>query len=133
MTFNSMFVRSTMIGSLALLSLFGCDRNDAQQGGAAGDAPRTTTGTGTTGTGTTSNRDMTGTGTLGAEDNTHGTATTGRSSASGSVDDQPGDDAIERTGGRDVPMGAGGASHRSTGSGTTMGNAGHAGHGGAKH
>jgi hypothetical protein len=122
-----MLVRSTMIGSLALLSLFGCERNDAQQGGAAGDATRTTTGMGTT-----SNRDMTGSGTLGADDNTHGTAS-GRSSASGNIDDQPGDDAIERTGGRDVPMGAGGASHRSTGSGTTLGKAGHAGHGGGKH
>jgi hypothetical protein len=122
MTFNSTFVRSTMIGSIALLSLFGCQRNDAQQGGAAGDGTRTTTGTGTdtTGTGTT------GSGTTGA-DNTHGTAT-GRSSASGSAD-QPGDDAIERTGGRDVPMGTGGASQRS---GSSMGNAGHAGHAGSK-
>jgi hypothetical protein len=123
MTFNSMFVRSTLIGSLALLSLFGCQRNDAEQGGAAGDSTRTTTGTGTTGS-----RDMTGSGTIGATDDTHGTAT-GRSSASGNAD-RPGDDAIERTGGRDVPMGAGGASHRSSES--TSGKAGHAGHGGGK-
>jgi hypothetical protein len=113
------FIRSTIVGSLALLSLFGCERSDTQQGGAAGDATRTTTGTGTT-----SNRDMTGTGTTGAADTTHGTA-----NERGGVGEQPGDDAIERTGGRDAPMGAGGAAQRDSTRGST--NMGEGGHGGA--
>jgi hypothetical protein len=103
MTRSSIIVRSSAIGTFALLTLVGCQRDDAQQPMRAGeddtmsgapaagseDTRRTTGATSRTGS------DMEGAGT--------GRSVTG--DVSGPTDTQE----IQRTGGRDVPMGAGGA------------------------
>jgi hypothetical protein len=114
---SSKFVRSSLMASFAALSLFACERNQ-QNGGATDD----TTGTTTT---PAERQGSPATGTTGSRDTLQGTGTD-RSPGTGSGSDTTGRE-IERTGGRDMPMGSGG----SQGS-IMMGTGGHGGgHGGA--
>jgi hypothetical protein len=130
-------VRSSLIGGLALLVAVGCERNDAHQNGAddpmrtAPGATDPTTGSGSLGSGTS-----TGTGTrTGASPTATGTSsgTTGSATGTGSAvndTDRTGTGDIQRTGGRDEPMGTGGTRTGTGGHAGTSGSGGRAGSGG---
>jgi hypothetical protein len=98
MTCNSMILRSSIIASFALLALHACERG-AQPGGAEDDT-----------TGAAMGSAGTGAGMRARDDSEAGGTERGRASA-----DQAGVE-IERTSGRDMPLGGGGAAGR-TGAG----------------
>lgn len=112
MTRSSMIVRSSVVGSFALLVLFACERENAEPGGAREEGIGTSPGT---------EEGLEGNGTLGAGEAAPG-ARSGRTSGT-----EPSEmEGIERTGGRDMPLGGAG----SAGAPGTLGGAGSGGGGG---
>jgi hypothetical protein len=114
MTCSSMILRSSVIGTFALLAPLACERDMAQPAGAENDRTGATVASAGSGAGMRARGDLEG---------------TERGSATGTGADQTGSGAIERTSGRDVPLGTGGSASKLGGG--AAGRGGSAGKGGA--
>jgi hypothetical protein len=102
MTCSSMILRSSVVGSFALLALLGCERDNAQPGGAQDETTGAAVGSAGTGAGMRTGNE--------AERTSVGRAT-------GTSADRPAADEIERTSGRDETLGSGGTASKMGGSG----------------